>query len=138
MENVLLQSAAAMLSGILSGVLAYIISKYFIGTRDKLLKTVPKIRLEKTREYTMEDAIRILNSFNELEGDITQILEKEYGKTKKNESSREKIFQQILKYLLEHDKELDSLIKLAKYKKDHKWEKNTEIAGYSEKGGIVT
>ena len=105
-------------SGILSALLAFVISRYSIGLRDKLLRTVPKVRLEETRECTMEDTIRILDSFDELEGDITQILEKEYGKTKKNESIREGILQQILMYLLEHDKELDPLIKLAKYKKD--------------------
>lgn len=93
MDNILLHLAVA---GILSAVFAYIISKYSIGTRDKLLKTVPKVRLEKTREYTMEDAIRILNSFNELEGDITQILEKEYGKTKKMNQVEKKSFNRSL------------------------------------------
>lgn len=118
--------------GIFSAALAYVILKYSIGMRDKLLRTVPKVRLEETREYTMEDTIRILDSFDELEGDITQILEKKYGKTEKNEPIREEIFEQILMYLLEHDKELGPLVKLAKYKKDHELEKNREV------GGIVT
>ena len=94
--------------------------------------------MKETRERTMKDTIRMLDSLEELEGDITQILEKEYGKTKKNEPTREEIFQQVLAYLLEHDKELDSLVKLARYKRDHELGKNLELAEYSEKGGIVT
>ena len=134
MYDILLTCAA----GIFAALLAFVISKYSIGLRDRLLNTVPKVRLKETQECTMKDTIRILNSLDELEGDITLILEKEYGKTKKNEPTREEIFHQILGYLLEHDKELDSLVRLAKYKKDHELEKDTELARYPEKGGIVT